>query len=208
MRKRAKQQVENGRATKCASLASGPRRSSGFTLIELLVVLILMALAAQMVLPQLGNDVPDAAVRSDAERLAATIHYIRSEARLRASVFEIEIDPERNRYRIHLPPEIRVEDEYSETKSWDKSGAPTLDWSYLSETVKFTRVDVGTKDDRTGRALRIRFDASGRTGQKAILLSHKFEKEIQYSIYVPPLTGQIVVKEGAFEFPKANDYDF
>ncbi len=183
-------------------------RGAGFTLIELMVVLVLIALSTQLIMPAFGNDIPKAAVRADAENLASTIHYIRSEARLRASVYQLEIDLTKNCFQILLPAEVKVQHEYDETEDWGENGAPTLGWTYLSGAVKFSEVNLGQRSAPRGQLIKLRFDSSGRTGQMIISLTHKFEEDVQYSIFVPPLTGEIVVKPERIDFPKAADHDF
>ena len=83
-----------------------------------------------------------------------------------------------------------------------------LHWTFLDDAVRFVGVRVGHVDQEGGKERRIFFDPLGRTSQKVIYLGHRNEKEVEYSVIVPPLTGTVEVVKGRAGFATATDGDF
>lgn len=180
------------------------QRQPGFTLVEILVVVAIIGLMAQMIVPSFTSDVPEARVKSEALKLAAHLSYLRSEARLRAKVYALELDAVHGRYRMVLPPEELLTEE--------GQGRPEevqLEWYELPEEVQIRGSHLGKSAMfKPGVELAIRFDPRGRTPQRVLLLGHRSDKELVYSIFIPPLAGSFEVRRGDRFFPTASDSDF
>jgi type II secretion system protein H len=183
------------------------RGSRGFTLVELLIVIVLLGIAAQIVIPAFSSDVPRAAVKTEAEKLAVKLNFLRSETRLRARQYGIELDLSEQRYRVRLPKEFRVVDEENADYE-DRDELETLAWYEFPETVKLLLVDQGAGAIESSGTQEILFDPSGRTDTKLLVLGHAFQEGIEFSVTVPGLAGQVMVEEGRQTLPTANDYDF
>lgn len=176
----------------------------GFTLVELLVVLAIMGLLIRTVVSNYRADIPLIALRGNATAIAAELDYLRTEARLQGGRYGMEIDVEKQAYRLVLPPERRKPKEDEATLKAQK-----LMWSTFEKGVRLTGVNLGAKDEemRSG-TIQIMFDERGRTRQKVLLFRHKDQPELLYSVIIPALGGNVEAKKGDFGFPTATDLDF
>ncbi len=187
-------------------------RQAGFTLIELLVVLAIIGIAARMIMPAFSDDIPEATVKAEANKLAATLAFLRSEARLQSKRYGLEIfapNDKTHRYRIVMPRQMEIihegDDRYG---SEDLPEDMPLDWHDLPVDTIFKGISVGLADADTPKARKIFFDPRGRTGQKILFLGHRQVPDLIYSIVVPPLAGAIAVEKGRVPFLTATDGDF
>jgi len=183
--------------------------SAGFTILEVLLVVFLIGIMAQIIVPNIMQDLPEAQVQSEARRIAAKLAYLRSEARLQSAEYGLEFDPKANAYRILMPRERLLErDGVLRPLDADNDAELKLGWTGLHDLVTFVGVHVGMSDGDTPAARKIYFDSQGRTAQKVIWLGHKEHKSLIYSILVPPLAGTMEVSAGRQEFKTATDGDF
>lgn len=147
----------------------------GFTLIEVLVVVTILALTVRVVLVNYGAIVPSARLDAEASRLVGAIEGARTEAILQGKELEFELDLELNRFRIVLPPEMRVDVDQEEPEEL------AFDWDYLDEGVDlfgYVRVGGGPNgggDIRDGR-VRIAIDHNGFMPDQVLLLRNKAEQ--------------------------------
>ncbi len=187
-------------------------RVRGFTLIEMMLVIAIVGLMTQMILPAFSDDIPEEQLKATANEFAVKLNYLRSEARLQGAVYGFELDPEHQRFRIHMPPEIRLaEDAYApiEEKDPEKSN---LHWHQLPPGIRIAGISVGRKDEGPKKSKEILFDSRGRTPPKVLYLEYfdpnSGTEPLRYSIVIPPLGGSITIKKGTVELPTASDYDF
>ncbi len=189
-------------------VGDGGRRRAGFTLLELMVVIAILGLLTQAIVPAFLGDIPEAQIAAEARKLAARLDYLRSESRLRGRSYGLELDPERNRYRILVPPELRLLDENEASSSVELPKVIPLGWYELPESVKIAGISIGSNDPLRHKPGRIRFDPRGRSLQKVIYLEHRTNEDLKWSVFVPPLTGRIEAREGVLEYRTATDFDF
>ena len=114
--------------TRCADtdvLSRGRQR--GFSLIELMVAVALLGLGVAIIAPNLAALVPSARLEGSGKQIQSWLQTIRSEARIQAKRMELELDLDKQVYRIVWPPEERlttdqivyVDDEVpDESKDW------------------------------------------------------------------------------------------
>ena len=190
----------------------GSRGSGGFTLIELMIVVAIIGLMTQMILPAFSNTLPEEQLKSTANKLAIQLNYLRSEARLQGASYSLELDPEKQRYRVHMPPEIRLAEDGNAPLLEGDPETSALNWHDLPLGVHFAGVSLGRKDQGPKKSREIRFDPRGRTPPKVLYLEYQDPnlqgEPIRYSIVIPPLTGDIQVEKGTVGLPTARDYDF
>lgn len=171
---------------------------------------------AQLIVPSFLSDVPIAKVRGEAQKIAATLDYLRAESRLQSERYGIEIEtPERapHRYRILLPKDkvLAREGEKLE-EDIPPGGRPdfyTLGWQELPEGVYFRAIHVGSLErDKPAKMREISFDPRGRTSQKVIEIGYRDTEDVVYSVIVSPLSGAVSVEKGVSEYSVATDGDF
>lgn len=190
-------------------------RESGFTLFEILLVVVIVGILTRIVIPAFGSDVPIAATKAEAQKVAAILGYLRSESRLQSESYGIEFllpDDDRHRYRILMPNEKRIVREGEEEPVDDINGRPdffTMQWQELPENVVIRGIHVGRLErDKPMKQREIAFDPRGRTPQKVLEFGHKSDEELIFSVVVAPLGGAIEVVQGSAPFKTATDGDF
>ena len=189
----------------------------GFTLIELLIVIAILGITFRIILPAFQSDVPIARVRAEARKLAATMNYLRTEARLQSRRYGVHLwahDGKIHGWRILMPPELKVRRESDEDWGADLPDYVPLDWRRFPKQVQFRGIHVGRMEEERTRSTESReerkiwFDGLGRTPQKIIVIGHRDQEELAVSIRIPPVAGPIEVEEGASQFRTASDGDF
>jgi type II secretory pathway pseudopilin PulG len=177
-----------------------------------MIVVAIVGLMTQMILPAFTDTLPEQELKSTANKLAIQLNYLRSEARLQGASYSLQLDPEKQRYRIHMPPEIQLSEDANTPPGEEDPEKTSLHWHFLPEGVRFAGVSVGRKDQGPKKSREIRFDPRGRTPPKVLYLEYHDpnagQEPLRYSIVIPPLTGSIRVEKGTIELPTASDYDF
>lgn len=78
--------------------AGSPHRAArGLTLIEMIMTIVILAVLAALLLPQLGAEIPDQ-LQAGAEIVASDIEYVRSLAVVNNSRYRITFDPDASSY--------------------------------------------------------------------------------------------------------------
>ena len=88
------------RATSCMALARATGRCaaiSGLSLIEVLITLAVISVLAALLIPQMGQQIPDQ-LTAVAEIVAADLEYARSLAVVNDTKYQITFEPAQNRY--------------------------------------------------------------------------------------------------------------
>lgn len=78
----------------------GQRRQRGITLVEVLLTIVIMAIIAAALIPQLSGDLPER-LDSAAQVVAADMEYARSLAVANNSIYRITFDGDNNLYYLH-----------------------------------------------------------------------------------------------------------
>ena len=160
------------------------RRDAGFTLIEIVVVITMAALLFQVVTANLGSMIPSRTMDSAAAKLISTVSYLRSEARLQGKPYTIELDLDRNRYRILVPAEDSMVSLEATQEAFE------LSWQDLGKDVVFKGVQItGGANFRNGK-YPLRLDENGFTADQSLFLQHEFDESLAWTIQLRGLTAQ------------------
>ena len=169
-------------ATKLPHRSTDPQ--AGFTIIEIVVTIAIAALLFQLATANMGALIPSRAMDGEANKVAAELDFLRSEARLQSKTYKVELDLDRNRYRTILPPEDVYTSNEAPREAFD------LGWTDLSERVHFLGVgNAGGAIARSGR-FEIAFDAEGVAPDLAIAFVHANDKDMIWTLRLRGLTGQ------------------
>ena len=163
----------------------------GFTLMELLVTMAIISLLLAMILPNLGALVPSARLEGSGKQILRRLDYLRSEALIRGREMSLELDLDRARWRMILPPDMQLtldQDPITLEEKW-------FEWTELEVGVQFD----GAGDAKTGLAkrglYRVRFDEYGFSSDQIIVLRLKDEPDQVWSLELRGLTGATTVLE-------------
>lgn len=153
--------------------SAAPRREagseSGFTLIELMVVVAILGLVARTVIANFASLLPEYQLDSSASIFADFLATARTEAQLRAEPIDVEIDMDLHRYRLILPPELRV------TRDQPESEKAAMDWVDLDEFVAFdARGAIGSPVVESGRVV-IAIDHNGFMADQVVVMTPRPE---------------------------------
>ncbi|GEM_PF-5473291 len=187
-------------------------QSRGFTLIEMMVVVAIIGVITQLVLPAFSKDLPEEQLKATANKLAVKLNYLRSEARLQGAEYGVQLDPDHQRFRIHMPPEVQLAEDANAPLEEEDPEKSNLHWHQLPAGIRIAGISIGRKDQGPKKSKEILFDSRGRTPPKVLYLEYAdpnaSSEPIRYSIIIPPLGGGITVEKGTVELPTASDYDF
>ncbi|MCA8956513.1 MAG: prepilin-type N-terminal cleavage/methylation domain-containing protein [Planctomycetes bacterium] len=161
------------------------RAQRGFTLLEILIVVVLLGLILQLVWVNMGAFIPASALDAQANQLRFQLDYLRSEARVQGKPYRLEMDLDKQLYRVVLPPE----DKPITTEFESGSGLP-LQWRPFE---KWVRVDGHGIDGREyykrGKRV-IAFDENGFTADQTIYLTYdQPESRLIWTIHIQGLSG-------------------
>jgi type II secretion system protein H len=165
-------------------------RERGFTLIEVLVTMAIVATVIAIVVPNLGALVPAARLDASGSRLRREIDWARSEARIQGKRMAIELDLQKARWRIVLPPDqqlARDQDAWTLEEKFER-------WIELEKDVVFQ----GAGDARNGIAThglyRVVFDEYGFSADQVIALRLESDPTMVWSLKLQGLSGQVTVE--------------
>ncbi|MCR9244078.1 MAG: GspH/FimT family pseudopilin [bacterium] len=167
--------------------AAAEQRSpeAGFTLMEVLVTLLIISMLFAMVVPNLSTFVPGARLEGSGKQIQRRLDFLRSEAQIRGREMSLELDLDRDRWRVVYPPDLRLslDQDQSTLEEW------SFDWMELETGVVFS----GAGDSKNGiveRGLyRIRFDEYGFAADQMIVLELESEPDRKWSLELRGLTG-------------------
>ncbi len=150
----------------------------GFTLLELLVVVTILALIARLVMVNYGAMVPGSRLDADASKIVSIMEQARIEATLRLRTMKVEFDLDLERFRLILPPEMKLTIEDEDPEELD------LGWDYLdNSTDLFAYVSAGEQEVLAGRFV-VEIDHNGYTADQVFFIRPKSEslEEMVWSI--------------------------
>lgn len=165
---------------------SGSRAAAGFTLVELGLVILILAVAATIVVPRLG-DRARADLVSHARRLALTFRHLRHEAILTGQVHRLVYDLERHRYFVLS----------SDGRTFRRVGDRLGRGIRLPDPVAFADVYLPATAGKVYDGLAATdFYPTGEVDPTVVHLSNGTEA---YTVQVEPLTGRVAVYAGYFD---------
>lgn len=152
----------------------GRAASRGFTFVEMIVVLAIIGLAAAVVGPAIDAGLDSREVRRATRQIAATMHYLRSEAMATGKTHRMRIKPSENRIEAD-----------------DKSR-----WAVLTDRALLERVDGGAiSGDGT---VEILFYANGSTSGADIIISSRRDRfSNRLKLHLDPLVGTVNVGDAS-----------
>lgn len=167
---------------------------AGFTLIELSIVLLLLALMFRVTIPALSG-LTEANLHSTSRRIASLMRYVYSEAAFRKTYFSLILDLEKREYWVETPILNTFTQELEMMKVEDESLARHR---ALDRGIRFSEVKIGSSAAiREGRA-EVHFYPGGYADPATIHL--KDDRSREFSIFLVPLSGRVLVREGHYEF--------
>ena len=155
----------------------------GFTLLEVVVTLAVIALAATLVLPRLG-DARGLALGATARRLADTLAYARDRAILGGRPMRLVLDLDRGRWELGAPARdpATVVPDVSPTGRGGTVPAGVRLGAVTAGGAPAARAGIATLDlEPDGDALPARIDLTDGSGRRA-------------SVIIPPAGGRPVVE--------------
>jgi general secretion pathway protein H len=150
------------------------RGSRGFTFVEIVVVLAIIGLAAAVVVPAIDAGLDSREVRRATRQIAATMHYLRTEAMATGKMHHMRITPSDNRIEAD-----------------DRSR-----WAVLTDRARLERVDGGAvSGDGTVEVL---FYANGSTsGADLVVASRRDRFGTRLRLVLDPLVGTVRVEDAS-----------
>ncbi len=104
--------------------------ANGFTLLELVLVLLLMSLIAGLTLPFVVSTLDRIKLQSEVRQIASALHFARSEAISKKTLFTFNIDIDKNQYWLAIPKQ----EEVTQSKPVDET-VRILDYQKGDETL-------------------------------------------------------------------------
>lgn len=159
---------------------------SGFTLIEIMVVVMVMGLIARIVVSNASAWIPESAVSSEASQFRSWVDYLRSEAKIQGKPYSLELDLDKNRMRLVLPPEDKLVSTLDDTIA---SVVP-LTWTELDPQVVLDGHAIAGRPIYTKNRVLVTFDENGFTADQAVFFRH-FAKDSKlcWTVQINGLSG-------------------
>lgn len=186
-----------------------PRRPrAGFTFIELMVVITVIGLMAGLVVANLDGLTDRSSMNAAARRLGNQILQLRDQAVLQSRELLLEIDVEKQRWRVvdvPSPTDVPDPDERREMtfeSSWD-----VVDDGVIFDSLEFSRNDVNRRGVVT-----LSFDAEGQLSPSGFVAYFRHEsipEDDGVSVEVAGLTGAVNYVRGrarSEEVREASDF--
>lgn len=177
--------------TPCADtdvLARGRQR--GFSLIELMVAVALLGLGVAIIAPNLAALVPSARLEGSGKQIQSWLQTIRSEARIQAKRMELELDLDKQVYRIVWPPEERLTTDqivYVDEEVPDES----KDWIALDTDVVFAGAGPAGQPLAEKGRYRVTYDEYGFTADQVVALRLQSDPDLVWTMSIRGLSGKI-----------------
>ncbi|HEB51858.1 MAG TPA: prepilin-type N-terminal cleavage/methylation domain-containing protein [bacterium] len=180
---------------------------AGFTLIEILAVVALLGLLLGVVAPNLMGLVPSARLDGSAKTLQAKIADIRSESRIQAKRMQLELDLDKGRFRVILPPEERLTSDQEIERDEDLAD-DRKDWIDLETGVVFAGAGTG-KDGLVEKGFyRVTFDEYGFSADQVIALRLENDPTMVWTLSIRGLTGMLELhrsEDGQIFYPTVTE---
>ncbi|MHB8908686.1 MAG: GspH/FimT family pseudopilin [Syntrophales bacterium] len=176
------------------------RNRRGFTLLELIVVLVIISLMSALVVPRLMGPMSNLDLKTAAQKISASLRYVRSRAASEKRTYVALFDFDKNRLVIVNPPllkgdfqgnnrEDRAPIEPPENEKEGPDGSKTY---HLPDGVKLAK-GVSREGAVTAGLFRISFFPSGGSSGGEITLAN--ERGKLYKIMVDFITGTVQLSE-------------
>lgn len=180
------------------------RREEGFTLLELMVVVAIMALAIRLVFLNAGAFIPSWQLNAQARKLASRISFLASEARIQGRTMGLEFNLDTQAVRTNLPPDYSL-------ALVDEETPPQLstDWRRLDPPLVVQSIEIATKGNLyRGGSVVLPFSPLGTTVDTAILLKNPNYENMETTLLVHGLTGEVEILPGEVHLEEVTENDF
>lgn len=158
----------------------GERNDAGFTLIELIAVVLIIAIIATAVAPNLDRVSPKYSVRAGAREIASTAESCRSQSVLTGETYSVVYDLDEQEYWILLPQKYDPETGEPE----DTEREPLLPKRYLPRGVKLVGILTADNEEHSSDQVQLDFSPFGNTGSHIVLLRYGDEDKEGLKIWV------------------------
>ena len=160
------------------------RAIKGFTLIELAVVILIIAVIAAAVAPNLDRLSPKYSLRAAARGIASTIEECRSQSIVKGKTYSLVYDLDNQRYWILMPEKL---DEFGEPL--DDEREPVVPKKILPKGIRIE--EIITADDTNHSSGEMQFDLSpfGNTGSHVVVVQYQEEDDMRIWVRTNALLG-------------------
>ena len=170
------------------------RRTAGFTLIELSIVLLLLTLMFSIAVPRL-SDLTEFNLKSSARQLAAMMRYLYAEAGFKKTYYSLIFDLSSQSYWVEAP---RLDVETREIQMVEIADQALLQRRKLPAGIRFREIKIGSQDAQAEGKIEMHFFPGGYADPTTVHLQDRKNRE--YTIFLIPLSGRVLVRSGYFEF--------
>lgn len=166
----------------------------GFTLIELSVVLLIMTLMFSIAVPRF-SELTEFNLRSTARQLAAMMRYLYSEAAFKKTYYSLVFDLASKTFWVEAP---RLNPLTQEMQMLEIEDQALIQRRKLPAGIRFSEIKVGSREALHDGRVEMHFFPGGYADPATVHL--KDRKDREYSIFLVPLSGRVLVRSGYFEF--------
>ncbi len=171
------------------------QRTRGFTLIELSIALLLLTLMFSIAIPRF-SELTEINLRSSARQLAAMMRFLYAEAGFKKTYFSLIFDFSSQSYWVEAP---RLNPETKEIQMVEIADQALIPHRKLPTGIRFREIKIGSQEALHDGKAELHFYPGGYADPASIHLQDKKERE--YTIFLIPLSGRVLVQAGNFEFP-------
>ncbi len=171
------------------------QRTRGFTLIELSIALLLLTLMFSIAIPRF-SELTEINLRSSARQLAAMMRFLYAEAGFKKTYFSLIFDFSSQSYWVEAP---RLNPETKEIQMVEIADQALIPHRKLPTGIRFREIKIGSQEALHDGKAELHFYPGGYADPASIHLQDRKERE--YTIFLIPLSGRVLVQAGNFEFP-------
>jgi general secretion pathway protein H len=181
------------------------RNHRGFTLLELIVVLIIISLMSALVVPKLTGPLSNLDLKTAAQKISASLRYVRSHAASEKTTYVALFDFDQNRLVMinsAIPPVVKGDFHMNNRETLDRRPVESPDNEedrpsgfkayYLPDGVKLAKA-VSREGDVNSGFFQILFFPSGGSSGGEITVAN--ERGRHYKINVDFITGTVQLSE-------------